>query len=216
MRILRHSLKSLSRRAFLHVDARSGFNRLQAAVFHDDYDTVWEAQCCLEDHVQHMNYQKTGNQAKVSPGKTALEILFALQEKGEGSVEIEKMYKEYVEKIDTLTELHLCRGSDDAEKAVEIVLNDRVDVDIPAKSNRTPLMWASTSSSGEFIQTLIDLGADVNAQRPDDNVTPLVVAAHFNNYGAVNILLNHGAQMNIQDNYGEQPLHDSAKQGFFN
>ena len=77
-------------------------------------------------------------------------------------------------------------------------------------------MWASTSSSSEFIQTLIDLGADVNAQRPDDNVTPLVVAAHFNNYGAVNILLNHGAQMNIQDNYGEQPLHDSAKQGFFN
>ncbi|XP_022785692.1 serine/threonine-protein phosphatase 6 regulatory ankyrin repeat subunit C-like [Stylophora pistillata] len=163
-----------------------------------------------------MIFQKTGNQANVFPGKTALEILFALQEKGEGNFEKEKKYKEYVEKIDTLNELHLCRGSDDAEKAVEIFLNDGVEIDIPAKSNRTPLMWANTSSSGKFIKTLIDIGADVNAQRPDDNVTPLIVVAHFNNYGATNILLNHGAQVNIEDNFGEQPLHDGAKEGFFN
>ena len=213
---LQHSLKSLSRKAFLHVDAQSGFNRLQAAVFQGDYDTVLNAEWLLEDHVQHMNFQKTGRQTKEFPGKTALEILHTLQEKGEGNVGIEKMYKEYVEKINKLSELHLCRGSDDAEKAVELVLNDGVDIDIPGKSNRTPLMWACTSASGEFIKTLIDLGADVNARRPDDNVTPLIVAAFFNNYQAVNILLNHGAKVDIQDNKGERPSHDSAKGGYFN
>ena len=45
-------------------------------------------------------------------------------------------------------------------------------------------MWACTLASGEFIKTLIDLGADVNAQISNDNVTPSIVAA----YKAVNIL----------------------------
>ena len=42
----------------------------------------------------------------------------------------------------------------------------------------------NTSASSEFIKTLIDLGADVNAQISNDNVTPSIVAA----YKAVNIL----------------------------
>ncbi|XP_022785690.1 uncharacterized protein LOC111326028 [Stylophora pistillata] len=126
------------------------------------------------------------------------------------------MYQQHVEKIDTLSELHLCRGSNDAEKAVEIVLNEGIEIDIPGQSNRTPLMWTSASSSSEFIQTLIDLGAQVSTQRPADNVTPLNVAVVNNNYVAVKILFYHGAKMGLQDNYGDLPLHDSARRGFFN
>ncbi|PFX22728.1 Ankyrin-1 [Stylophora pistillata] len=199
------SLRSLSKKAFLHVDARSGFNRLHAAVFHGDYDTVLRAYAYLDNLVQDMSFHKTGNQAKAFPGKTALEILLALQEKGEGNVDIDKLYKEGVEKIDTLTELHLCKCTNDAEKAVEIVLNEGVDINIPGKSNRTPLMWASTSSS-EFIKTLIDLGADVNAQRTDDQTAPLILATCWNNYMAADILLKHGADVNMKykENAGER------------
>ena len=78
-----------------------------------------------------MNLQKTGRQAKAFPGKTALEILLALQNKGEGNVKIEELYKMEVEKIDTLTELHLCKDNNDVEKAVEIVLNEGMDINIP-------------------------------------------------------------------------------------
>ena len=178
---------------FLHIDARSGFNRLQAAVFHGDYDTLRKTfNTYLGNFVQEMDFKKTGSQAKAFPGKTALEILLALQDKGEGNVEIEELYKGCVEKIDTLTELHFCQDNSDVEKAVEIVLNEGVDINIPGKSNRTPLLWASVSASGEFIKTLIDLGADVNAQRTDDKVAPLYMAAFWNNYVAVDILLKHG------------------------
>ncbi|PFX13095.1 Serine/threonine-protein phosphatase 6 regulatory ankyrin repeat subunit B [Stylophora pistillata] len=202
------SLRSLSEKAFLHVDERSGFNRLHAAVFHGDFDTLVETHVHLHNN---MSFEKTGNQAKAFPGKTALEILLALLEKGEGNVEIEKLYKATVEKIDTLTELHLCECNNDAEKAVEIVLNEGVDINIPGKSNRTPLLWASLSSSGEFIQTLIDLGANVNAQRTDDKVTPLKVATFCNNYMAADILLRHGADVNIQDVSGKTSLHWAVK-----
>ena len=162
-----------------------------------------------------MYFQKTGSQAKVFPGKTASEILLALQDKGEEYAEIDKLYKEHVGKVDTLTELHLCHADNDVEKAVELVLNEGVDINIPGKSNRTPLLWACSSASGEFIKTLIDLGADVNAQRADKEVVPLYLAVHFNNYMAVDILLKHGADvghLNISKNL---KLHECVVKGQF-
>ena len=154
--------------------------------------------------------QKTGSQGKVFPGKTALEILLALRDKGGGYVKIEKLYKEDIGKIDTLAELHLCKGINDVEKAVEIVLNEKVDINIPGKSNRTPLMWASTSASGEFMNTLIDLGADVNAQRTDDKVAPLHLTVYGNNYMATDILLMKGANVDTQEVDGGTPLYDAV------
>ena len=160
-----------------------------------------------------MSFQKTGSHAKFFPEKTASDILLALREKGEGNVNVENLYKEVVEKSNTLTELHLC--NDDVEKAVELVLNEGVDINIPAKSNRTALLWAIPSSSSEFIKTLIDLGADVNAQRTDDEVNALNLAASCNNYMGISILLEHGANTDIQSRAGNTPLHCCASQGFF-
>ena len=162
-----------------------------------------------------MNFQRTGSHATFFPGKTALDILLALREEGEGYGKIEKLHREMVEKHNTLTKLHLCKCNDDVEKAVELVLKEGVDINIPAKSNRTPLMWASVSPSSEFIKTLIDLGADVNVQRPDDKVSPLNLAACWNNYMGVSVLLEHGANVDIQHKKGGTPLHKSVSQGFF-
>ena len=159
-----------------------------------------------------MNLQKTESHANVFPSKTAFEILLALPEKGEGNVKIEEMYNEEVEKINTLTELHLCKDNNDVEKAVEIVLNEGVDINIPGKSNRTPLLWASLTASGKFIETLIDLGADVNAQRTDDKVASLYLAAYWNNYMAVDILLKHGADVGHLD-ISETTIHACARKG---
>ena len=160
-----------------------------------------------------MNFQKTGSHAKVFPGKTAFEILLALQDKEERYVTALKMYKDYVGIIDTLTELHLCLDKNDVEKTIEIVLNEGVVVDTPGKNNLTPLFWASPSASGEFIETLIDLGADVNAQRTHSKIAPLHGAVCSNNYMAVDILLKHGADvghLNISKTTG---LHGCAETG---
>lgn len=212
---LQVSLKSLSRSAFLHVDRESGFNLLQAAVFERDYSTVFKAHGLLGNFVNVMNFEKTGSNAKRFPGKTAVDILTSLDKKRKEHADIEKLYKGMVEKYNSLTELHMCHWNDDVEKAVELVLNEGIDINIPAQSNRTPLLVASLSSSSQLIKTLVDLGAQVNVQRTHDKVAPLKLAASWNNYMATRILLQHGADANIQSETGWIPLHDSAAQGRF-
>ena len=168
---------------------------------------MFKAYVPLENYPHDMNFPKTGSHAKVFPEKSALEILLALQDKGGSYIMALKLYEDYVEMTDTLTKLHLCQDNSDVEKAVEIVLNEGVDINIPGKSNRTPLMWASASASGEFIETLIDLGADVNAQRTDDKIAPLHLAVCCNNHMAIDILLMKGANVDIQDADGLTPLY---------
>lgn len=161
-----------------------------------------------------MNFEKTGSNAKCFPGKTAVGILTSLDKKRKEHIKIEKLYQNQVEVHNSLAELHLCASNDDAEKAVELVLNEDKDINIPAKCNRTPLLW-SLSSSSQVIKTLVDLGADVNVQRTDDKVAPLELATNWNNYVATNILLQYGADANIQNGKGDAPLHSSASQGNF-
>ena len=152
---------------------------------------------------------------------SSLEILTAavadtlsnLETKRPGHHKIERLNQVFVDIVNSLSELHRCIRGNDAEKAVELVLNDGLEVNTPALCNRTPLLWASLSSSGESIETLIDLGANVNAQRTDDKVTPLILSAGWNNFMAVYLLLDHGADANIVEADGCTPLHLAVIEG---
>lgn len=197
------------------MDRESGFNLLQAAVFEGKYGTVFKVHALLVNFVKEMNFEKTGSNAKCFPGKTAVDILTSLDEKLKEHINIETFYQGRVEIHNSLSELHLCARNNDAEKAVELVLNEDIDINIPAKCNRTPLLWASPSSSNQVIKTLVDLGADVNVQRTHDKVAPLKLAAYWNNYMAINMLLQYGADANIQDENGNTSLHISARNGEF-
>ena len=185
----------------MHVDTRSGFNMLTAAVAEGNYDVVFEAHV-LSSHVE------------IPMGISAVaDTLANLETKRPGHHKIEKLYRETVDKVNTLSVLHQCKRGNDAEKAVELVLNDGLDINTPALCNRTPLLWASLSSSGEFIETLIDLGANVNAQRTDDKDTPLNLSSYWNNFMAVFLLLDHGADANIVAADGYTPLHLAVIKG---
>ena len=185
------------------VDTRSGFNMLTAAVFEGNYDVVSKASVPLDN-------------LQIQMGISAVaDTLANLEIKRSGHYKIESLYRKTVDKANTLSELHQCKRGNDAEKAVELVLNDGLDINTPALCNRTPLLWASLSSSGEFIETLIDLGADVNAQRTDDKVTPLILSASWNNFMAVYLLLDHEADANIARADGNSLLHIAVSNGFF-
>ena len=152
---------------------------------------------------------------------SSLEILTAavadtlanLETKRPGHHKIEGLNRNFVDVVNSLSELYRCIHGNDAEKAVELVLNDGLEINTPALCNRTPLLWASPSSSGEFIETLIDLGANVNAQRTYDKLTPLILSADWNNFMAVYLLLDHGADANIAAADGRTPLHKAVMKG---
>ena len=187
----------------MRVDTRSGFNMLTAAVFEGNYKVVSKAFVLLEN-------------LEIQMGISAVaDTLANLETRRSGHHKIKSLYRESLDKVNSLSELHRCKSGNDAEKAVELVLNDGLDINTLAFCNRTPLLWASLSSSGEFIETLIDLGANVNAQRTDDKITPLILSTDWNNFMAVYLLLDHGADANIADADGYSPLQTAVKRGFF-
>ena len=183
----------------MRVDTRSGFNILTAAVVEGNYNVILKTLGLLSDIEIMMT--------------AVADTLANLKTKRPGHRKIESFYQETVDKVNSLSELHRCKPGNDAEKAVELVLNDGLDINTPALCNRTPLLWASLSSSGEFIETLIDLGANVNAQRTYVKVTPLILSADWNNFMAVYLLLDHGADANIAAADAYTPLHWAVMKG---
>ena len=80
----------------------------------------------------------------------------------------------------------------------------------------TPLHHASDGSSEkpddftEIMTILIEYDADVNAVDDASGATPLHQAVYFKEPDAVELLLEHGAEVNIADAYGDTPLLRSA------
>ncbi|CAH3181517.1 unnamed protein product, partial [Porites lobata] len=158
-------LKKLTRKAFLQVDERSGFNLLQATVFEEKYNIVLKAGGLFDNFVQEMELTKTGNNAKKFSGKTAVDLLSLRKRTNPFNVDIKRIYEKLAEDKSGLTELQWGSCNDDVERAVALVLNDGVDINASGSDSGYPaLLQASRSSSSQFIETLIDLGADVNAQ----------------------------------------------------
>ena len=198
------TLKSLSKMAFVTVDRHSGFNLLQAMVYEGNFEGVLTASIFLDDFVRELNFESTANNAKTFPSKTAHDMLSTLKKHDHGK--IKRFCEETLEKIRTLTELHECSDYNDTEKAVELVLHHGLDVNSPAKGNRTPLLWASLRCSSEFVKTLTDLGAETNA-RTEEKCTPLILATYWNNYMAAHLLTKIGADTDAQEVDGMAALH---------
>ena len=189
------------------MDEQSGFNLLQAAVFEGEYSIVLNAHGLLENFVKEMEHVRTRNNAKVFPGKTAGDILSLIKIRKPSHDSIERLYNECADENRRLTE-QWATSDDDAEQAVELVLNDGVDINALASHNDyTALLQASRSSSIQFIETLIDLGADVDIQRTESKATPVLSATKWNNYLAASLFLRYGTKVNVQVNDGKTPLH---------
>ena len=71
--------------------------------------------------------------------------------------------------------------------------------------NQTPLIWAVSEGYHDIALTLIEAGADLNAQNSDGN-TPLLRAACENRAELASVLIKVGAKLDVQNNDGYTAL----------
>ncbi|HXI31348.1 MAG TPA: ankyrin repeat domain-containing protein [Vicinamibacterales bacterium] len=70
----------------------------------------------------------------------------------------------------------------------------------------TALHFAARQGAARTVQTLVDLGADVNAVSPADRTSPLLIATINGQFDVAAFLLAHGAQPNLASDAGMTPL----------
>jgi ankyrin repeat protein len=85
---------------------------------------------------------------------------------------------------------------------LRILIKAGVDVDAFHNERRRNVIFDALSPNRlKHLQILVSAGANVNA-KDGVNQTPLIVAANLNQYKAVLLLLENGANPNLTDNFG--------------
>jgi len=85
-------------------------------------------------------------------------------------------------------------------------------VDARDQDESTPLHCAAWKGQVDVVTTLLDAGADVNAQNKNDHwgTTPLHAAAHGNQRAVAELLLTRGANRGALNSHGRTPLAETA------
>ncbi|CAH3178494.1 unnamed protein product [Porites lobata] len=95
--------------------------------------------------------------------------------------------------------------------ALTLLIKHGANVDLQDSDGYKALHFAVHGSdiSSEIFSCLIGIGADVNA-RTNNGVTPLMIAAEEGHINAVTSLVKCGANVDLQDKYGNTALHYAA------
>ena len=82
------------------------------------------------------------------------------------------------------------------------------------EDQKNSLHVAAEGGSLEVCKILLDNGAVVDALAITNKETALSLAASYGHTAIVQLLLDNGAQINVQNAYGNSPLHEAARHGF--
>jgi ankyrin repeat protein len=77
---------------------------------------------------------------------------------------------------------------------------------IGTQGGLTALHFAARQGAMRTVQTLVDLGADVNVVSPADHTTPLLIATINGQFDIATYMIEHGADPNLASNAGMTPL----------
>ena len=91
--------------------------------------------------------------------------------------------------------------------AMNVLINEGANITVKDVDGNTWIHYAIHGDcKKEVLQSIIDLGADVNAAN-NKNVTALMLASKKGNVDAMNVLINAGANMAIKDADGDTWIH---------
>ena len=87
-----------------------------------------------------------------------------------------------------------------------------VDINLPDKRNYygSPFHLACSENSLEMVEILIKCGVDINAKYRTE--TELMICAREQKIELLDLLINSGADLDIQNSYGETALHIASSQ----
>ena len=77
---------------------------------------------------------------------------------------------------------------------------------VGSQGGLTALHFAARQGAMRTVQTLVELGANVDAASPADRTTPLLIATINGQFDIARYLLEHGAQPNLASHAGMTPL----------
>ncbi|AAR83361.1 CNPV015 ankyrin repeat protein [Canarypox virus] len=104
------------------------------------------------------------------------------------------------------TPLHLAVESNNI-KMLKVLLSYGADINTVDNAGKTPICCAVIRNLIDVTKELISLGADIN-KGDINNMTPLHHIVRFaKSTELIEILLDHGANINAVNNFGETPLH---------
>ena len=91
---------------------------------------------------------------------------------------------------------------------VACLIRHGADIDLQDEYGKTALHYAVENYHGscEVLSCLLENGADVN-KGANNNCTPLMIASKKGNVNNVACLIRHGADIDLQDEYGKTALH---------
>lgn len=101
---------------------------------------------------------------------------------------------------------------DESVEMLSFLISKDAPIDAVDREGLTPLLHALNHEVWDCVEVLLKAGANPNLARPVDGATPLLCASQHgkNNaleaLGAVKLLLNYGADVNLATKNGETPL----------
>lgn len=81
----------------------------------------------------------------------------------------------------------------------------------PEVIQRDTFISAAGTGDMKTILEMLDQGVDINVHAPFGGPTALIVAARFGHVAIVEVLLERGAEVNAEDDYGQTALYFAKK-----
>ncbi|KAK4062790.1 uncharacterized protein Triagg1_9660 [Trichoderma aggressivum f. europaeum] len=192
----------------IHNDCEAAYQQLHSDIckLQDNYNMLKENMRIKDEIIERQAEEKAELQAEL---QAKLQAELQRKEQAEQLAKRKADRKKALAQITygPYTPLHLAARSGRIDE-VKLLLHQRANIEARAEYGRTPLSGALWSRRADVAKLLINQGANTEAKCPTIyNGTQLHLLAYNNKVDMVTLLLDHRADIEAKDEWGNTPLH---------